>query len=75
MSPGYDFDNIILAQKDAMSKDKPNPRQKAKRLSLHPLSLEEALKGAMETGRLPESLRKQKRKAKSSKKERSRRTD
>lgn len=58
-----------------MNKEKRKPRQEATRLSLHPLSLEEALKGAMETGPPPELPRKEKRKAKSSKKERNPKTD
>ena len=44
-----------------MSKEKRKPRpDEARRLSLHPLSLEEALKGAMETGPPPESPRQRK---------------
>lgn len=36
-----------------MNKKNRNPRREARRLSLHPLNLEEALKGAMETGSVP----------------------
>ncbi len=49
-----------------MSKEKRKPHRASKKpratekLSLHPLSLEEALRGAMETGVLPESPRKHK---------------
>ena len=49
-----------------MSKEKRKPHRASKKpratekLSLHPLSLEEALRGAMETGVPPESPRKHK---------------
>ena len=48
------------------NKDQKNARQPArrdKRLTLHPLTLEEALRGAMETGRPPEKLKHAKRTA------------
>ena len=51
-----------------MSKEKRKPDRASKKpratekLSLHPLSLEEALKGAMETGRLPDADKKKRKK-------------
>ncbi len=49
------FGIIYLTNQPHRASKKPRAREK---LSLHPLSLEEALRGAMETGPPPESSRK-----------------
>ena len=49
------FGIVYLTNQPHRASKKPRAREK---LSLHPLSLEEALRGAMETGPPPESSRK-----------------